>query len=295
MNKIISVIIPSYNSSLTITHTLDAIIRQKRDHIKDIIVVDSSDDGKMDLIITKYKSQQIKFINAGTRIMPAIQRNIGADAARGEILLFIDSDVKPRADLIKKVYAAYSNGCRAGCGSVVIPEFQKNNPLAISQYYLQFNEYIPVGLPCIKDFPAGCVVFCEKSIFLKVGGFPEIRAAEDVLLGLKINSITNLWFIPDAIVEHIFREVRINYYNNQILLGKYVAIYRKINTVRLPLKKMIFYGMYPIFYIYKLMRIAPRIYAAGFYHIRTLGRALPDFLKGVHYWTRGFIGGAVSK
>ncbi|NJK86647.1 MAG: hypothetical protein HC906_12450 [Bacteroidales bacterium] len=64
-------------------------------------------------------------------------------------------------------------------------------------------------------------------MFFEVGGFPEIRASEDSLLGMAISEKTNMIFIPQAIVYHIFRENEHHFLANQEMLGKYIFIFRK--------------------------------------------------------------------
>jgi len=61
--------------------------------------------------------------------------------------------------------------------------------------------------------------FCEKRLFQLAGGFPEIRAAEDVLFGLALGRLEKMCFIPQARVHHVFREDRGAYYENQEMLG----------------------------------------------------------------------------
>ena len=70
-------------------------------------------------------------------------------------------------------------------------------------------------------------MFCERGLFERVKGFPEIRASEDVVFGLEVSELADLWFIPDIKVLHIFRESWSSFINNQVLLGKHIIIYRK--------------------------------------------------------------------
>ncbi|NJK86646.1 MAG: glycosyltransferase family 2 protein [Bacteroidales bacterium] len=86
-----SVVIPSYNSAKTIEFTLKHLFSQSAsDRILEVIVVDSSDDGVTPALLEKYASEnKIVHINSGTRVMPAIQRNIGAKNAKGDLLLLL--------------------------------------------------------------------------------------------------------------------------------------------------------------------------------------------------------------
>ncbi len=227
MSKSISVIIPSYNSTATISYTLDAILSKQPDAIKEIIVVDSSEDPEFENIVRRYETLGVCFINAGIRVMPAKGRNTGAQHATGEILIFLDSDVIPADTYFQDILNALERGYLAGGGGITAPPFQKRNPIALAQYYLQLNEYIPAGKERIKPFLPGCNLFCHKDIFRESGGFPEIRAAEDVIFGINVSKITDVWFIPDARVSHIFRLSFTSFLTNQILLENTAALYRK--------------------------------------------------------------------
>ncbi len=291
----ISIIIPSYNSALTIHYTIETVLAQIHQFDCEMLIIDSSDDGITESVIAKYLSDNVRMIKSGIRVMPARQRNIGAAEATGELLIFLDSDVIPCNDFIKKIYEAYKTGYTAGCGSLSLAPFQMKKKVVVAQYYLQLNEYMPSGIRRVKDFPAGASTFCSKEVFIAAGGYPEMRAAEDVVFGLAINKITRLWFLPDAVSAHIFRENKNGFYSNQKLLGRYVAIYRKSMGKMVETPKIIMYVLYPGFFFIKLYRILPRILSSEPKHIFSLLRVLPLFLTGLHYWTMGFISGAIEQ
>lgn len=296
MMKKISVIIPSYNSVRTIEHTFKALESQTgKDLIYEIIVVDSSDDNKTKKLLFKYNStSKITIINANFRTMPAIARNMGAEAAQGDILAFIDSDAYPADDWIEQIMIAYSQGYKVGGGSIALPEFQKNKLIPLSQYYLQFNEYMEIGQIIEKKFVPSCNIFCDKELFEKVGGFPAIRAAEDVLFGLKASKIEKLWFIPKIKIYHIFREKMKEFLKNQFLLGKYIIIYRRI-----AMSDKVYYKRFwpllflPLFVLIKLIRITSRVFRNDIFVILRYLLTLPLFLFGLFFWSIGFAKGVI--
>lgn len=295
-DKIVSIIIPAFNSTHTLKHTLPSILAQKGHFIKDIIVVDSSDDGMMPEFIKQYESDGITFINSGIKVMPAVQRNIGAKIARGDVLLFLDADVILNTDYVEKIVSSYKSGYLSGFGSVSVPSFQKYKLIPLTQYYIQLNEYIPFGENRVKLFVCGCNNYCEKKIFEQIGGYPEVRASEDVLYGYNISKYTQICFIPDATVAHIFRENWKGFADNQKLLGKYVARYRKNNMNN----SLIFKGilpliLFPAFLAIKLFRMTPRILRSGRIHIIRFIIIFPLFFIGLIYWNIGFTKEALNK
>ncbi len=58
----------------------------------------------------------IKITRSGSRVMPAIQRNIGATMANGNLLCFLDSDAFPAPNWIELILEEYSKGFLAGEG-----------------------------------------------------------------------------------------------------------------------------------------------------------------------------------
>ena len=85
----ISIIIPVYNSSLTLKECLDAIFDTNFKNFEVIVVSDNSSDNSVGIA----KQYQCKVIELPQNKGPAFARNRGAQEAKGEILLFIDSDV----------------------------------------------------------------------------------------------------------------------------------------------------------------------------------------------------------
>lgn len=111
----VSVIIPSYNSMATIGHTIEGVKRQTAiSSIAEILIVDSSDDEKSHVFLKEKEDGIIRVIRSGYRVIPAIQRNIGAREAKGGLLCFIDSDAFPKDDWIEQILNAYSRGYRIG-------------------------------------------------------------------------------------------------------------------------------------------------------------------------------------
>ena len=95
-----SVIVPAYNAGKTIGDCLGALTRQSLvPAVYEIIVVDDgSKDGTAEIVKT-FSVRYLRQANRG----PATARNHGAREARGEIILFTDSDCVPSADWIAEM------------------------------------------------------------------------------------------------------------------------------------------------------------------------------------------------
>ncbi len=284
-----TVVVPSYNTAATIRQLLDALLAQEGfDRVDAVIVVDSSDDGKTQDIVREYQAEGVRLIVSGVRVMPARQRNIGARAATSELLVFIDADAFPAAGWLKAILRAYDGGILVGGGSYAVPDFQQQSAIALAQYYLEFNEYIPVGAPRPKRMLPTCNLFCDRALFERVGGVPEIRASEDTLFGLRVSEQHPVMFIPEATVNHQFRVDPGHCFANQELLGKYVYVYRRYVYKPRYLEPNWVALTWPLLLGVKLCRILPRIVQAGPVHWKPFAKSVPLFAKGLAHWGIGF-------
>jgi len=294
MNEI-SVVIPSYNSAATVGRTLEGLLSQRACAAKSIIVVDSSDDGRTPAVLSAFEGRGVRVVRLSEKTIPAVGRNLGAQQASGRYLAFIDSDAYPAPDWLEKISEAFAQGCRVGGGSLSLPDFQKRKMIALAQYFLQFNEFLDTGIRRVKTFVPSCNLFCEKALFDDVGGFPEIRASEDVLFGLAAGQRTGVFFEPSIRIYHIFREDLGAYLRNQLMLGKYILIYRRMHCGGWMYRGIVPVLLLPAFVALKFLRIVLRILATG--RPREIGGflySLPLFLLGLTYWGAGFFQGCVS-
>ena len=88
--KLVSVIIPNYNSIKFIEATLDSVFKQTHKNIEIIIIDDGSTDGSYEYI-SDLKNQNVKLIkNPGKGACAA--RNYGLKIATGDYIQFLDAD-----------------------------------------------------------------------------------------------------------------------------------------------------------------------------------------------------------
>jgi len=101
----ISVIIPVYNSSQTLNKCLNAVFSNKSEEFEVIVISDNSEDNSIDIA----KNYNCKIIELKQNRGPAFARNAGANLASGDILLFVDSDVIVKEDILMKVNKTFNN------------------------------------------------------------------------------------------------------------------------------------------------------------------------------------------
>ncbi|KKH96470.1 hypothetical protein EO95_10585 [Methanosarcina sp. 1.H.T.1A.1] len=109
----VSIIIPTYKRSHDLKECLDSIFIQTK-FPSEIIVVDNADDFETEKIVSvekvffENKGAIIKYIKNGKLNSANIARNIGADNAKNDLLLFVDDDVVLDPNFIKEILNAFS-------------------------------------------------------------------------------------------------------------------------------------------------------------------------------------------
>ncbi|WP_051940202.1 glycosyltransferase family 2 protein [Stenoxybacter acetivorans] len=97
MHPLVSVIIPFYNNEATLAETLHSALNSTYQQLE-IIVIDDGSKQSPQAIIDRINSPKIRLLSQVNRGL-AGARNAGVQIARGEFLLFLDSD-----DLIEPTY-----------------------------------------------------------------------------------------------------------------------------------------------------------------------------------------------
>jgi glycosyltransferase involved in cell wall biosynthesis len=165
------------------------------------------DDGSTDASVEIARRAGVQVIEAGARGGPARARNIGARAACGEILLFIDADVCLHPGTIAKAVRALSDtSIQAVIGSY---DFEPADPNFLSQYKNLFHAFVHHhGRPEASTFWTGCGAI-RRSFFLETGGFPEHwtrPSVEDIEFGAAIcRAGGRIRLDPDLEVKHLKR------------------------------------------------------------------------------------------
>lgn len=108
--ELVSVIIPVFNTEpIYLEKCLDSIIGQSYERIEVIIVNDGSTSaGTLALLEKISKEKKIKIINSKNSGVSEA-RNKGLNLARGEFIMFVDSDDYVAADYIEKMVSGFSN------------------------------------------------------------------------------------------------------------------------------------------------------------------------------------------
>jgi len=238
----ISVIIPSYNSEKTIGDCIKALQSQS---IKNYEVVDKEgstayisqkfeiivvDDGAIDKTADIVKSfTNVKFFKRQHK-GPASARNFGAKMARGEILLFTDSDCEPDSNWIAEMAEPFKDKSIVGVSGTYRTR-QTEIIARFAQYEIEERHAKMAKMKSI-DFIGTFSAGYRKDIFEKFGGFDEsfsTSAGEDPELSFRMAEAGNkMVFAPKAFVYHTHPNTLYKYLRQKFRNSYWrVAVYAK--------------------------------------------------------------------
>ena len=207
---LVSVVIPTFNRRERLRTTLDGLARQQHvDGIVEVIVVsDGSTDGTDELLASDALPLDVIALsqdNSG----PAAARNRGVDAARGDLVLFLDDDVVPTDDLV----AAHLRFHDApGDDLVVIGPMKTPTDFPISPWVqweqdMLYKQYDAMNRgdygATARQFYTGNASVARRHLEAAGGFDPAFRRAEDVELAYRLaDRGLRFAFAPDAVVLH---------------------------------------------------------------------------------------------
>jgi len=187
-NPKVSIIIPSYQEEKYIENTLKSLRNQDFKDEFEIIVVDGNSKDKTAKIARRYADKVIVSRRRGI----ALQRNLGAKLARGEILLFIDADTFLWYNGLKEIVKAFEEDGVIGATCPLLPSSPKLYTLL---YYSIYNQFCKSSLKT-KPQVAGGVVAYRKDAFFRVNGFNEkLKMLEDFDLSERISKLGKIKFV----------------------------------------------------------------------------------------------------
>lgn len=212
----VSIIIPTKNEEANITRCLNSMKRQLYKGAIEIIVVDNySTDNTVDLA----KRFTPKVLLAGKE--RSRQRNIGAKAALGSWLLFVDADMELSRGVVHECIGLTKN--RPGAPAIIINEKSIGHSFWGRVFALERN--------CYQDASwLQAARFFYRESFLKLGGYDQtLFAGEDwdITQRFKEEGFPLLLTNTSYLIHHESQQGLIDSYRKELYYIKNIQRYAK--------------------------------------------------------------------
>jgi len=233
----VSILVPNFNGKELLGENLSSVIDAAKNYKGEceiIVIDDGSTDGTEDFIKSSFF--EVKTIRVKNTSGYAIACNYGADYCNGEIIIFLNNDVKAELNFIEPLVKHFEDESIFAVGArSIIPKkgyinetisqgFFKNGVLVLE--YPGKNEkedFFDKPRPILHV--CGAAFACRKDRFLKLGGFDTIFKPiywEDV--DLSYRAWKRGWhsiYEPKSIVYHKHSSTVNNFYSERYI--KYIS------------------------------------------------------------------------
>lgn len=184
----LSVIVPAHNASGILARCMQAF--QASDIPREsweLIVVDDASTDDTQIVAAQYADMVIRL--AGNPHGPAYARNRGAEASRGEVLVFVDADVLVHPDALGRFASVFASRPEV---SAVFGSYDATPaaPGVVSQYRNLLHHYVHhLNAGPAETFWSGLGAI-RRTVFLQAGMFDEWHywrpQIEDIELGRRL-------------------------------------------------------------------------------------------------------------
>ncbi len=201
----VSVIVPVHNGGSDLRICLQALTQSSRGPDELIVVDDASSDGSAEL-----GAAFGTLVQAGGDVPlgPARARNRGAAQASGDILVFVDADVKVHTDTIAAIVAHFEQHAEIAALFGSYDQYPPHRDVVSLYKNLQHHFVHQHGRRDASTFWSGTGAI-RRDVFLRLGGFSEAYpepSIEDIELGVRLKRAgCPVRLCPDVQVTHLKR------------------------------------------------------------------------------------------
>src|SRR5665647_641745 len=229
-NYIIRVIVPCYNSDLTIEKCISSIFKSKAIDFE-VYVIDDGNNNRLASLINQYP---IKVISTSGQEGAGRARNIGTQGFTGQAVVFIDSDVQ----IYEGTIASLLKPIKEELADATVGSYSRQRSLNFYDDYKSFylvNKYNTEGRYLMNSFwSAICAL--DYITYTKMKGFKECYSGagpEDIDTGVELSlQGARILSVPQAMGKHLSSLSFIKLLKNDLRKGNediYIHLTRKVS------------------------------------------------------------------
>ncbi len=201
----VSVVVPFMGSAEDAAELLESLDALKLRAGDELIVADNTPTGTFAEVAA---GSRITVVRSRHERSSYHSRNVGAERARGEWILFIDSDTRPRDDLVEQYF---SEPVPPSVGAIAGPMLPLRRTDTLFSRYAEsrtLNEQLSHVRNHYRPFGATANLIVRRAAFEQLGGFFEgVRSGEDADFCWRLGREGwEIAYRPDAFVKHLLRE-----------------------------------------------------------------------------------------
>jgi glycosyltransferase involved in cell wall biosynthesis len=283
---VLSIIIPFHGVYQELSNCLSAISKQDFAEPYELIVVESGNDPQVKKTLDSFPHAVI--ISSAALLNRGRARNVGAEKASSNFLVFLDSDCIPSSNWLSEMFSSYKNNYEIIVGPVI--NLYPFHPVASIDNLLQFPDFQKhTSSKNITHF-SGTNFGIAKILFNKAGRFDEkFIIGEDITFSQSAlrNCNGKIYFNQSMIVRHSGRKK----YKQFIEHNETFGFYRGYLSLKIHSKESNFknHKLYPTYFgIKRFIYITVRTIQWNPVGLIRIIFYFPLVVLGLFAWVRGF-------
>lgn len=223
MSRLVSIIMPSYNTGRFIKETIESVLAQTYTNWELIIVDDCSTDNTDEIVGHYLTDERIRYIKNETNSGAALSRNRALREAKGKWIAFLDSDDLWEPDKLEKQIA-----------------FMENNG-----YHFSYTNYVEIDEESIPNGNRvtgpkritkhgmynycwmGCLTVMYDSEKVGLIQIADIKKNNDYAMWLKVCKKANCYLLDEALAKYRKRSGSISNHGYRKLIKWHYRLYRE--------------------------------------------------------------------
>lgn len=288
----LSLVIPARGNGSALDLCIKSIEAQKTDAIYEVVVSYCCNDMEVARMVKNRSS--VREAVSDEYMLPGPARNLGARAATGRFLAFIDSDCTLDSGWVAAALKTLESGAVLCSGAIL--DLYPWNLAASADNRMQYADF-PPGRPygVSRYFPAVHIAV-RREIYEMVGGFTDAPHAQDVIFTIQVAAYRpdGVIFNPNLVARHAGRgtlgEVMRHHETfgyaraiHEIQIGKMMRLISNHSSLGWAL------------FLRRLVYITMRVIQWNFIDLPRYFLQMPFIFAGLAAWVRGYYRGVKER